>query len=205
MKWTGTLLILLLASTFLSRAQSSPPQRPRSQMPDLGRPTTSKDQLPPFNFEHYFVGKWKFEWEMPDSPIGPGGLVTGTEIYKPGIDGRFFESEYEGKGPQGPFHGRAVVIYQPANKVISRYETDSRGFTLLESGTMGGDLGGYVTIYYESAPFTLNGKVLRMKTTTQLLSPEHYRMKAQLAVDGGPFASVGNPWWKRETPAAGER
>jgi hypothetical protein len=171
---------------------------PRGQMPDLGRPTKKDDPLPTFDFEKYFVGKWTFEWDVPESVLGPEGRITGTEIVKPGIEGRYFESEYEGQSPQGAFKGRAQTIYHAENKVVTRFESDSRGFSVLKSGAIGGDLGGYYTIYYESAPFTHQGKVVRLKTTTMLLSPVHYRVRAQISVDGEPFTNYGNPWWKKD-------
>lgn len=174
-------------------------------MPDLGRPTKKNDQVPLLDFEQYFTGTWTFEWDVPDSPLGAGGRITGTETYLPGIEGRFFESQYEGKGPDGAFKGRAVMSYHRDHKVVARTEIDSRGFTLVKSGTVGGDLGGYFTIYYESAPFTHNRKVLRLKTTTQLLSPVHYKVRAQLSVDGGPFVNFGNPWYKKDLPPTSNR
>ena len=48
-------------------------QVPKGQMPTLGRPTESTDQVPLFDFETYFVGKWTFEWNMPETPLGPAG------------------------------------------------------------------------------------------------------------------------------------
>jgi hypothetical protein len=190
---------LALAAT-AAAAQPPPPSTPlpRGQMPDLGRPTKHDDPLPTFNFDAYFAGKWTFEWDVPDSPLGPAGTIKGTEVFEPGTDGRFFESEYQGEGPGGAFKGHAVMIYHPDNKVVARVETDSRGFTLLKSGTIGGDLGGYFTIYYESAPFVAGGKSVRLKTTTMLLSPLNYRVRAQISVDGGPFTNFGNPWFRKE-------
>jgi len=213
MKWTLAVVILVQIARSAAvwalaqqQRQPDPPnqqaqpqvQLPRSQLPDLGRPTKKDDPLPLLDFEKYFAGRWTFEWDVPDSVFGPGGRITGTEMYKPGREGRFFESEWEAKGPSGAFKGRAVMIYHPEQKIVARHETDSRGFSLLKSGTVGGDLGGYYTIYYDSAPFTFGGKVLRMKTTTQLLSPVHYKVRAQISEDGGPFLNFGNPWWRKD-------
>jgi hypothetical protein len=181
-----------------SVSAQSPPQLPRSQTPDLGRPTRPDDPLPILDFEKYFAGKWMFEWDMPDSPLGPAGKITGTEIYTNGVDGRFFESNYEGEGPAGRFKGHAVIIYNRDAKTLARHETDSRGFSILLSGTVGGDLGGAFTIYYDSAPFTYGGKVLRLKMTDLMTSPVFYRVRPQLSVDGGPFTSLGNAWWRKE-------
>jgi uncharacterized protein DUF1579 len=192
--------LALAASTSAVQPPPPNPQLPRGQMPDLGRPTKHDDPLPTFNFETYFVGTWTFEWDVPDSPFGPAGTIKGTETYKPGVDGKFYESEYAADGPGGAFKGHAAMVYHPDNKVIARMETDTRGFSLLKSGTIGGDLGGYFTIYYESAPFTAGGKTVRLKTTAMLLSPVNYRVRAQISVDGGPFTNFGNPWYRKQVP-----
>ncbi|MBI3261682.1 MAG: hypothetical protein HYZ58_00855 [Acidobacteria bacterium] len=182
------------------QTQQAQPPLPKGAMPILGRPTTKDDPVPILDFEEYFVGNWKFEWNVPDSVLGPGGQITGTEVYKPGVEGKFFESEIDAVGPQGPFKVKSSIIYLVSNKVVSRYEQDSRGFSYLKSGSVGGDLGGYFNIYYESGPFTYNGKVIRMKTSTRLLSPVSYRVMAQISVDGAPFTNFGNPWWSKSVP-----
>ena len=55
-------------------------QVPKGQMPTLGRPTESNDVVPTLDFDEYFLGKWTFEWTMPDSALGPGGDFTGTTL-----------------------------------------------------------------------------------------------------------------------------
>ncbi len=42
--------------------------------------------------------------------------------------------------------------------------TDSRGFAYKQTGTVAGDLGGQFTIRLDSAPFTHNGKTIRVKS-----------------------------------------
>lgn len=76
------------------------------------------------------------------------------------------------------------------------FETDSRGFSLMKAGHIGGDLGGY----YESAPFEYEGQTIRLKTTTILYSPLHFKVKARISVDGGKYVNFGNPWWRKEVP-----
>ena len=175
-------------------------QLPKGQMPDLGRPTKPDDPLPIFNFEKYFPGTWQFEWDVPESPLGPAGRLTGTEIYKPGIDGRYYESDIEATGPGGSYKAHSVIVYHPENKVVARHETDSRGFSMLRAGSIGGDLGGYYTIYFESNPFTYNGHTIRLRTTTMLVSPVNYKVRAMISVDGGQFVNFGSPWWRKEIP-----
>jgi hypothetical protein len=189
------------------RGQTTQPQveLPRSQSPDLGRPTKKDDPLPVLNLEEYLVGKWTFEWDVPESALGPGGRITGTEIFRRGRDGRHFSSDWEAQGPSGAFRGQAIMVYHQEQRVVIRHETDSRGFSVLSSGTIGGDLGGIYTIHYQSAPFTFGGKVLRMKAMTQLVSPVHYKVRSQISEADGPFTNFGSPWWRKEAGSSGNR
>ncbi len=199
-----TFVLALAPTSSGSAAQQEPspaakqPPKPASQVPDYGRPTKGTDPQPIFDFAKYFVGEWRFEWDVPTSPFGEGGVIEGTEIFKAmDPEGRYFESEIRAQSPDGPFTTQAVMIYLKDAKVVSRVETDSRKFTVIKSGIVGGDLGGYYNIHYESAPFLVNGTTVRLRTTTHLFSPIQFNVRTQISVNGGPFKNFGNPWWKR--------
>jgi len=63
---------------------------------------------------------------------------------------------------------------------------------------VGGDLGGYFNIYYESTPFIFKGKTIRIKNGLRLVSPIRYRNQASVSTDGGPFVNYGNPWFEKD-------
>lgn len=193
---------VLLVSAPSPRSQQLPPVR--GQMPDLGRPTRGDDPLPLFNFNEYFTGKWTFEWDVPEAPLGPAGRIAGTTIYKP-IDGGFFEATTEATGPAGPLKWTELIAYRKESKTLARHVTDSRGFSVFQIGPIGGDLGGYYNIYYESAPFVYDRKTIRIKTAMRLLSPINYKVTTTLSVDGGKFTSYGNPWWRKDVSGARSR
>jgi len=197
--WTSLLTAALL--TGQPGAQQPPPQPPKSQMPDLGRPTKSGDALPLFDFASYFTGRWTFEWDVPESILGPAGTVTGTTTYTR-IDDTFFEAATEAAGPAGPFTIKETIGYQKQNKTVARHVTDSRGFSFIQVGTIGGDLGGYYTIYFESAPAAVRGKSVRIRHTMRLLSPVNFKVETKISVDGGPFTNFGNPWWRKDIPSS---
>lgn len=188
---------LISATTGAAPQPPERPQPPKGQMPTLGRPTQPTDETPLFNFAEYFTGKWTFSWDVPDGVLGPAGTITGTTVYKP-IDGKFWEAATEATGPGGPIKITETIAYQRENRALARYVTDSRGFSFLQAGTIGGDLGGYFNIYFESAPFTFKGKTVRIKHAMRLLSPMNYRVGTTVSVDGGPFVNYGNPWWRKE-------
>jgi hypothetical protein len=170
---------------------------PRGQMPDLGRPTRPGDVAPPLNFAEYFVGKWAFEWDVPEGPLGPSGRITGTTTYKK-IDDRFFEADTDASGPGGAFRLHETLDYNKDEKFLSRHIADSRGFGYLQSAAVTGDAGGVYYIYLESSPFTFNGHTVRIKHNLRLLSPLNYRVAISVSDNGGPFVNYGNPWWRKQ-------
>jgi hypothetical protein len=205
----GALLAAFAASVVATEAdgqtqpqsgQSGAPQLPKGQMPVLGRPTKADDSMPLFNFDEYFPGKWTFEWNVPDSIFGAGGTITGSTVYKATSNG-FYEAMTEASGPEGRFTTREVIAYQRDNRTVARWVSDSRGFEYLQSAKVGGDLGGYFNVYFESSPFTYKGKTLRIRNALRLLSPVQYRNVVTLSVDGGPFMNMSDPWWKKDLTA----
>jgi hypothetical protein len=171
-------------------------QVPKGQMPVLGRPTQGDDTVPLFDFDSYFLGKWTFEWSMPESVLGPAGPYSGTTTVSK-LDGRFYEALSEGEGPNGAFKVREVIAYHRENRTLARTVTDSRGYSYFQFGPIGGDLGGIFNIHFESAPFTVSGKSVRLRHTLHLVSPLNYRMATGISVDGGPFTNLGTPWWRK--------
>lgn len=181
------------------QAQTDKVQLPKGLMPDLGRPTRPDDALPLFDFEQYFVGTWTFEWEVPEGPLGPAGIITGTTVCKL-VDGKFYEADTDASGPGGRFTLKELIAYQKENKTMARFVTDSRGFSYMQTASIGGDLGGSYNIYYESAPFTYQNKTIRIKHGLHLLSPLNYRAATTVSVDGGRFLNYGSPWWQKQVP-----
>jgi hypothetical protein len=187
----------LLAIAMLSSPQSAP-QLPKSQLPDLGRPTRPTDEQPPFNFGEYFVGKWTFEWDAPEGPLGSSGLIKGSVVYKP-IEGSFFEATTTATGPDGPLTIKETFAYRLEGKTAVRYVADSRGFSYMQLAPVGGDLGGYFNLYFESSPFTYKGRTIRIKNALRLTSPLRYRNSVTVSTDGGPFVNYGTVWFEKSS------
>jgi hypothetical protein len=159
------------------------------------RPTDPNDPMPPPNMD-YFVGAWAFEWNVPESPLGPAGKLKGKETCRKLPDGSY-ESEIEGEGPAGAFKGRAKTVYHEKEKSVKRTESGLFGVTQTKTGPVGGDLGGYYTIFWETEPIKKGGKTVKLKGKTLMLSPAHYRLQVQIAVDDGPYTNFGNPWFRK--------
>ena len=152
--------------------------------------------MPPPNMD-YFVVAWSFEWTVLEPPLSAAGKLKGVETYKKSSDGKSYESEIVGEGPQGVIKARARTVYNEKDKTVTRSETGLFGVSFETSGPIGGDLGGYYTIFWETAPIKKDGKTVKLKGKTQMLSPAHYRLQVQISVDGGPYTSFGNPWFRK--------
>jgi hypothetical protein len=197
------LVVVAFASVVVAAQQPAPaaPQTDppiKGQMPTLGRPTQVTDEVPVFDFD-YFLGKWTFEWEVPEGPLGPAGKITGSTTYKKVEDG-FYEADTDAVGPAGPFKVKERIAYNKANKAVSRQVTDSRGFSYLQLGPLGGDLGGEYNIFFLSEPFTVKGKKIQIRNQIRMQSPLNYKGATTVSVDGGRFMNYGNPWWQKQVP-----
>src|SRR5436190_18193791 len=110
------------------------------------RPTEPSDPMPPPNMD-YFLGTWAFDWNVPESPLGPAGKLKGTETYKKLANGSY-ESEIKGEGPLGAISGRATLTYNEKDKQVTRSESGLFNLSMIKKGTIGGDLGGYYTNFW---------------------------------------------------------
>ena len=191
---------ILVAALALSVAhpQQEKPDLPKGQIPDHGRPTETDDAVPLFDYDIYFPGKWDFEWRVPESPLGPAGTIKGTEVFAPSEDGRYYTSKIEAVGPDGPFTVDATIVYEKEQKIFVRLEKDSRGFEILKTGRIGGDLGGFYTIHYQTPPFPANGHTVQLRYQTRMVSPVNFKVQTRISVDGGPFTNFGHPWWRKD-------
>jgi hypothetical protein len=180
--------ILIFTLLLFQSLLQQPAQQP-------SRPTDPNDPMPPPNMD-YFVGAWTFEWNVPESPLGPAGKFKGKETYKKSPNGDY-ESEIEGEGPQGAFKARATTNYNEKERSVTRSEAGLFGVPLVKTGPIGGDLGGYYTIFWETQPVKKNGKTIKLKGKTLMLSPANYRLQVQISVDGGPYTNFGNPWFRK--------
>ena len=98
----------------------------------------------------------------------------------------------------GAFTIKERITYQREQKTLTRQVTDSRGYTYSQRATIGGDLGGFYNIFFESTPFAAGGTSVRVKHNIRTGSPLAYRVAALISVDGGAYTNYGNPWWRKD-------
>ncbi len=173
-------------------------QKPQPGQTQSG-PTEVTDQVPKFNMD-YFVGDWQFEWIVPDSPLGEGGPITGTESIRKLMDGRFYEITIKGEAQEGPYTGNGMIAYldTPAGQYAIRYEF-TRGIALLEPGVLGGDLGGNYSHFWETPPFQHNGKTIKLKGRSYFTSPAAYRVNVEISIDAAAYQSLGAMFYTKQS------
>jgi hypothetical protein len=169
----------------------------------LRRPTVgleeNGDDPTPFN-PHYFVGSWRIEGLLPDSPLGAGGEFVGTETVRQ-IDACAYESTLQGTAPDGAFTIKTLMVYDRRNQYLVRLEDHSSGYRLLKVGQVGGDPGGYFGHIWEAQPVVRGRSTVRLKGRTLMWSPEAFRVQMQISEDGGPFTNLGTLTWQRTKPS----
>ena len=185
----GILFALVPFAVFAAQVPSEPP---KGLMPNLGRPTKPEDVVPLLDFDKYFLGKWTFEADAPDSALGPGGVVTGTVTYRR-LDDGFYEAVTEGKSESGAFTITESIAYHREQKVAFRHVTDSRGYSYTQIAEVGGNIGGDYRLFFKSAPFTYQGKSIRLNHTVYLAAPLTFRIDVEVAEGSAAFVHM-SPW-----------
>ncbi len=165
----------------------------------LRRPTVGVegegDDQAPFN-PHYFVGTWKIEGVLPESPLGEAGDFLGTETIRH-VEGCTYASTIEATIAEEAVTVTSLIVYDRRSKYMVRLEEDSRGFRLLKTGRVGGDPGGYSTHHWSAPAITRQGSQVRLRGTTFAASPDNVRLRMRMSVDGGPFTNFGTVWLQR--------
>ena len=91
-----------------SRPATTPQEERQQREPQPGATqggvlTTETDAQAKFNMD-YFVGEWKFEASVSESPLGAGGPMSGSETVRNVWDGRFWDITIKGQGADGAVH-----------------------------------------------------------------------------------------------------
>jgi len=163
--------------------------------------TSETDAQPKFNMD-YFVGEWTFESSFSESPLSEGGPLSGREIIRNVWDGRFWDITITGEGPEGPFTGKGIIIYQDtfAGQSYTRYEV-TRGVATLKTGALGCDLGGTCNLHFETPPFEHKGALLQLRGRYYLTSPFAYRVTTEISVNKGEYRNLGTIRYTKDEKA----
>ena len=190
------LLPVFLASGLSVATREAP--RPQPGAAQDG-PTTGNEMMPPFDMR-YFLGEWEIEWTPLDTPLLPGGKYTGTETIRHIENGRYFDVTVELEGPEGGLSGTGLMFFEsgPFGAHLTKFVVYDAGFTLLQPGPVGGDLGGYYSQFWETPePIHRNGSQMLIKGRSYYVSPAAYRVNQEISVDDEPFINFGVMWYTK--------
>ena len=197
------LLGVFLVSTVLVSTGEAQRRQPGATQ---GGPTTGREMMPPFDMR-YFVGEWEIEWTPLDTPLLPGGKYTGTETIRHIENGRYFEVTVELEGPDGSLCGKGIMLYEsgPFGSHLTKFVVYDAGFTLLQPGSVGGDLGGYYSQFWETPePIHHNDSTFLIKGRSYYVSPAAYRVNQEISVDDEPFINFGVMWYTKVVEEKGQ-
>lgn len=183
----------------LPRAQclSEQQRANNAKLKALTRPTTKDDPIWVFDPD-YFVGTWTTDFNGPETALGATSEIMGT-LTIAHVEGCYYEGTFQAKALEGPYSAKVQITFDPDRSWLTWVETDSRGFTIVRSGFMGNDLGGYFTHFWEHAPvFGYQGKKIRLYGNTFVSSPAAFMIRSQISVDGGGYDRMGSLWFRKE-------
>ncbi len=200
--------VLVLVAVFVVSSLSLATGEAQQRQPGAtqGAPTTPDEMMPPFDMR-YFVGAWEIEWTPLDTPLLPGGKYTGTETIRHIENGRYFEVTVELEGPDGSLSGKGIMLYEsgPFGSHLTKFVVYDAGFTLLQPGSVGGDLGGYYSQFWKTPePIHHNDSTFLIKGRSYYVSPAAYRVNQQISVDDEPFINFGVMWYTKVIEEAGQ-
>jgi len=132
----------------------------------------------------YFAGQWNYQGEAKDSPLGPGGKLTGTESCEWFAGGFQLVCRTKGTGPKGPSTGQSITSYDPARKAYTFYAISSHGDNIFVRGQVQGK----VWTWTDDA--VIDGKKMTVQATVTEETPTTYSFKLEASVDGGPMMLI---------------
>lgn len=182
-------LLVMLAVTTSGVAEAQPSLTP-----------VLPEEQPPFD-PRYYLGVWEIEWAPPEIGLVPPGQYTGTETVTY-LNSRFLHVDVQLDGEDGnTITGTGTIFYESGlgGEALVRYVVYDAGFSLLQFGPLGGDLGGYYSHHWEVPEFEYNDHTFAIKGRSYFVSPEAYRVNQEVSVDGEEFFNFGIMWLRKDT------
>lgn len=205
--WVVGLLQLTTAVSSAQSAATSSCLTPAQQAVNdkynaLTRPTSRDDDMPFFDPD-YFAGEWDYISRAVDSPFGQGGESAGVFTVTK-VKGCSYAGEMKGEDPDGkPYTRKVQFEYDTNKKQLVWTEVDSRGYTIVMPGPVGGELGGLFHHHFEGGtPTVVGGKKIVFKGVSEMSSPAYFKTDFKISVDGGPESSFGRATFEKRVRAA---
>jgi hypothetical protein len=167
----------------------------------LKRKTSLEDPDLPFNPD-YLVGTWHLDWINSEVPWSSAGPNTGTITFKY-VENCNYEGLMDATGPDGKYTVKIQLLWRPREKHLTWIEADSRGFTVIREGDIGGHgpTSQQFDYLWEAVPFIYQGKLIRMVGSMFITGPNNARQDVVISIDGGKTQRLGAPSIERDQPA----
>ncbi len=196
----GLFIILRVALVVAVTAPNNVEAQQQQPGATQGGPTTGDEMQPAFD-PRYYLGEWEIEWTPPDTGLFPSDKYTGTETVTH-VNNRYLQVHVEMQGEEGTrITGDGMIFYDYSlgGQNVVRYVVYDAGFSLLQYGNVGGDLGGYYSHFWETPSFEYNDKTFALTGRSYYVSPAAYRVNQQISVDGQEFFNFGVLWMTKNT------
>ena len=156
----------VLAALLVLGAQAPPP---------LPQPSVEQKKL------SVFVGTWKDDGEMKASAFAAGGKISISQTCEWFMGGYSVVCHAETTGSTGDRKSINILNYNPDENFYEFYELNSVGRTSLSKCTVDADTW---TCNSES---NIGGKVLKVRYTIKLSTPDSSTLRAEFSYDSGPW------------------
>lgn len=163
-------MVLAIASTLISRISLVAQQ-----------PVSTPQPSPEHKRLSAFVGTWKDEAEMRPGLFGLGGKMSLTETCEWFTGGFSVVCHTDTTGFMGDLKTLTVLTYDTEEKIYRLHEFNSVGWSNAAKGTVDGDTW---TFDGESK---VGGKLIKIRSTITLPSPDSAVMRSEVSVEGGPM------------------
>ena len=167
--WARTLTLILCAGFALVAT---------AQEPMMPKPGPEHEAL------GFFAGKWTFEGEAKESPMGPAGKITFTETCEWFEGGFALVCRSEGTNPMGPTSSFAISSYDAGQKAYTYYGVEANMPPFMATGQREGKVWRYST-ESEMGDMTVTTRVIITETSSTT-----YTFELEISTDGSTWTPV---------------
>ena len=132
----------------------------------------------------FFAGKWSFEGEAKESPLGPAGKITFTETCEWFEGGFALVCRSEGMTPMGPSSSVAISSYDAGQKAYTYYAVEANMPPFMATGQREGKVWSYST-ESEMGDMSVTTRVIITETSSTT-----YTFEMEVSTDGSTWTPV---------------
>lgn len=134
----------------------------------------------------YFVGTWTATWSGRESAFAPGPR-TGTVTYSRMSDSPFLQMRGEGTVEGGGKYTESGTLgWHEETKILALHERTAGGTEIFGVG----DWTSPISIRFETAPVTVQGKTLRLRRTIGIVSASSFTVSDETSADGKTWSRI---------------